>query len=94
MSHAVWKFVIDNHMKKIEMPKGAEILSAGSQAIGYAEQGYSHLACFWAKVDPDAEICTRTFALYTTGQTMLDSRHRFVGRITMGVLEFHLFEIV
>lgn len=89
MSQVIWKFNLEREvMQTIEMPKGAEILSIGSQeTFG----GLSQI-CIWAKVDPSAEKEKRTFAMYVTGHEMIDGKQKFLGRITFQVFEFHLFE--
>jgi hypothetical protein len=59
MKKVIWKFELEpTDNQEIEMPKGAEILTAQNQ-VG--------IPCLWALVDPTAEKETRTFEVVGTG---------------------------
>lgn len=87
MTKTIWKFALDplNDVMSINMPKGAEVLSAGVQS------GIVHL---WAVVDPEADKEPRAFLAVGTGHLTFDDLGRFVGTVMLfdGQLVFHIFE--
>lgn len=68
----------------VELPKGAEIISAQEQ------HGKIQI---WAIVDPSAETEKRLFALYGTGHEMDDRSQKFIATIQRGEFVWHLFEV-
>lgn len=67
----------------ISMPRDADSLSVGTQGM------YAYL---WALVENDAPMQDRRIHIRGTGhdcRALL--RHEFIGRLTIGVLEFHVF---
>ena len=75
----IWKF---NLVPEIVMPKGAKILSIGTQGPDM---------CIWALVDPEEATETRCFWLAGTGHDVPEFC-KFIGRITQGPFEWHIFE--
>jgi hypothetical protein len=81
----IWKYAVEiDDVFKIEMPRGAEILTVQIQ---------DDVPCMWAKVDSTAPIVTRHFGWYGTGHLMRDP-FKYIGTIQRadGGLVFHLFE--
>lgn len=85
---AVYKYVLDPRSEEVEMPIGAELLSAGFQG--------DHL-CIWAKVDTENVVMPRKFKVLGTGHEIpveLEEYLTFLFTCHMnGGLVFHLFEI-
>lgn len=83
MSRQVWKFPL-TYLDRLEMPKGATILSCQPQG----EQ-----VCLWALVDPAAEKEIRECATIGTGWTIDDvARVAYVGTVQVGEFVWHVFE--
>lgn len=59
MAEAIWKFTLRPYSIFHDLPKGAELLSAGAQGLDVVA---------WAKVDPDARKVKRKLAALPTGQ--------------------------
>ena len=72
----------------LKMPKGAEILTAGSQHGGDA--------FLFALVDPDASAEEVSFRLANTGEPISEDELKYVNTFQLrdGGLVYHLFEIV
>lgn len=84
----IWKFpLLITGMQEVEMPKGAKIISTGTQA---------EVVCLWAIVDPEAEKEKREIAIVGTGHQMPDRALSFIGTTQMhgGALIWHVFEVV
>jgi len=83
----IYKYKIDPYTPGIEMPKGAEILTAAFQGDAF---------CIWAKVNPDAEKETRNFQAFGTGHTIpigMGIDYKYIGTGFMhNDLVFHAFE--
>lgn len=86
----IWKFILDPHNLKLEMPVAAEILSVQAQHDNI---------CLWAKVDPTAEKIARHFDVFGTGSTEtpddpIGTFRRYVGTVMLdqGSLVFHIYE--
>lgn len=84
----IWKFPLPvTDFQKIEMPKGAEVLSAQVQGVSL---------CLWAMVDPEAETELRGFWIIGTGHPIEHEKNlgRFIGTTQMynGSLIWHVFE--
>lgn len=58
MSGAIWKFALRPWSIFVDLPRGAELLSAGAQ---------DHDVVVWAVVDPDAPKVKRKLAAVPTG---------------------------
>lgn len=87
MKKAIWKFQIPiEDLFSLEMPKGAEILSAQNQYEG---------GVMWAICDEQAEKVQRTFRIYGTGHSINPDGHTYIGtfQVEYGRLVWHLFEI-
>lgn len=94
MPHVIWKYATPltkiATTLTIDMPVGAEVLSADNQ--------YAQLV-IWAMCNPDPKCATepRTFKVLPTGMTFTDPLHRlrFVGTVLFaaGGLVFHVFEV-
>ena len=84
----IWKFPVEIKDEfSIEMPAGAELLSI------QAQRGEPFL---WAEVNPEAELKSRKFRVFGTGQPIeVDEWIEYVGTFQMhdGALVFHLYEI-
>jgi hypothetical protein len=82
----IWKFTLQPECK-LEMPKGAQLLSV-------CEHGGD--ICLWALVDPVAEKETRRFLGVGTGHDVPDVPMNFIGTANLsgGSLVFHVFELV
>lgn len=86
MGKVIWKF--NFHVKdqvKIEMPKGAEILTVQNQY---------EMPTVWAIADPMAPKELRHFELLGTGQDIDTTGKKYIGTFQMseGTLVWHLFE--
>ncbi len=81
----IWKFEIPVHDFLVQMPKGAEILSAGVQG----EQ-----IMVWVRVNPDAKHVVRRLPIYGTGHEIefRDSDLPLIDTVFMGPLVFHVFD--
>ncbi len=83
----IYKYTIDPSSPGIEMPKGAEILTAAFQGESF---------CIWAKVDAEATTETRRFYVFGTGHVMhadLGINYKYIGTGFMrNGLVFHAFE--
>lgn len=88
---AIWKFPFlppeSGNAIAIAMPKHARLLHV-------APQGAEGQPCIWALVDTAAELESRTFNIYATGQVLPFhcGRHRGTFLLEDGNLVFHLFE--
>jgi len=85
----IWKFeisgrVVSNEVTEVEMPKGAEILHAGTQRV---------IPCVWALVDPEAETETRLFYLAATGEDVPEGE--YVGTVFQHGVAYvwHVFDV-
>jgi hypothetical protein len=82
----IWKFLVEPFDEiKIEMPKGAEILTVQNQKENIQ---------LWAIVNPNVEKEIRKFHVYSIGQEMNNINEIYIGtfQIDNGDLVFHLFE--
>ncbi len=84
----IWKFPVSvADFQKIEMPKGAQILSVQPQFDG---------VCLWALVEKEAEKELRGLWIHGTGHDLDNAKHlgRFIGTFQLhgGSLVFHAFE--
>lgn len=59
----VWKFLLNEEITVLEMPKGAIIRHV---AIQMQEDGSGRI-CLWAEVQPDEPKVSRTFRQFDTG---------------------------
>lgn len=84
----VWKFtarIADDQI--VWMPKGAEILHAGSQ-FGYADRFE-----IWARVDPDADEVGRMIYVRGTGHPLPDTGVHVASFVVAdGALVWHVFD--
>lgn len=89
----IWKYRLigPGSRSVVEMPVGAEVLSVGLQRHDYSLMDALYV---WAKVDTAAELEKRVFALVGTGNLLPDDLGRFIGRVTMGSFEWHVFEVL
>lgn len=86
----IWKFplaVMDR--QRVMMPKGAELLTVQRQG---------DRACMWAIVNGEAEMETRIFDIYGTGNPMpelvMGDTRKYVGTFQAPPFVWHLFEII
>lgn len=89
MLHSIYKYPVRvTDINKVEMPKGAKVLSVQMQR---------GVPCIWALVDPAAEMETRMFFMFGTGHPVEYAEGlRFIGTFQLvdRELVFHLFEPV
>jgi hypothetical protein len=87
MAKTIWKFPLKgpHDYNEIEMPKGAEILTAQVQ---------NKTICLWAMVDPEAPKETRMIEIAGTGTTIIDpdGPRKYIATVQVGPYVFHLFE--
>ena len=84
----IWKFPLRiTDVQTIEMPAGAQILTAQVQA---------EELMLWAIVDPHAANTGRTFAIATTGHAMQFSPDKYIATFQLngGLFVCHLFEVL
>lgn len=87
----IWKFSLDvTGSQRIEMPKGAQILTVQSQ---------HDQACIWAIVDvcDGCETEMRTFEIHGTGNPLPQEPgidRPYVGTFQQSPFVWHLFEVV
>lgn len=84
----IWKYSLhlDLESEFIEMPKGAEILSAQNQ---------NGTVCIWVLVDPLAPKEKREIAVWGTGHKIWrDSNLQFIGTVQVEPFVWHVFEIL
>lgn len=81
----IWKYPLElDALQKIEMPKGAEILSCAEQ---------DGAIVVWAMVSPAADKQTRQFEIFWTGDGVPSlGRRRFLATVTVGRYVHHVFE--
>ncbi len=83
----IFKYAIVGANNKIELPKGAEVLSVASQ---------NHKIFMWAKIDTEAKTEVRNFEVFGTGHEMTQDigiDYTFIGTAHMiSGLVFHVFE--
>lgn len=88
----VWKFELNHRggdLARVEMPQGADVLSAGYQGSPVDGQ-----FMIWAKVDPNAPKCQRMFTVHGTGHNANDTDGAaFVDTVFLGPLVFHVFDL-
>ena len=84
----IWKFELDTaQFTEIEMPTGAEILTAQIQ---------NEVMCLWAQVDPEAPKETRTFEVAGTGTPLSDAPRKYIGTVQTsgGRYVLHVFKLM
>lgn len=87
----IWKYELNfEEFTKIEMPKGAEILTVQTQY---------NKPCLWALVDPEVEKETRTLELIGTGMKVYQDdgyERKYIGTYQYQKGEFvgHVFEYI
>lgn len=86
---AIWKYPLRvTDLQAIEMPKGAQVLTAQTQ---------NGSVCIWALVDPSEATEKRAFAVIGTGHPIEQAEQlRYVStfQIHGGSLVFHVFEVI
>ncbi len=86
MKKQIWKFPVPVMSDfKIQMPRGAEIISVQSQHGD---------GVMWAICDTSAEKQTRHFRVYGTGHSMANDGIKYIGTYQQDVFVWHLFEVV
>ena len=89
MQHTIFKYAVpfsDN--STIQMARGAEILSAGTQDPGWGIGVY-----VWAKVDSrEGVMVPRRFYIHGTGHSILNPRAKFIGTVFDRELVWHVFD--
>lgn len=88
MRKTIWKYILTHGINKVEMPVGAEVLSAQSQLNNPR---------LWALVDPDERTEHRFFEVLMTGEDVpcgMGIDRRYVGTYQLydGELVYHVFE--
>lgn len=88
MKKQIWKFnLLVQSIQKIEIPRGAEIISVQSQ---------NGIGVMWAICDTMAEKETRTFMVFGTGHNIPSKGLKYMGTYQEngGSLVWHLFEVI
>lgn len=89
MKKQIWKFPMASpEQGRIEMPKGAEILTIQTQ---------NETPCIWALVNPENEKEVRYFEVFGTGHEVccdmgVERKYINTFQLKCGALVFHLFE--
>lgn len=83
--NAIWKFPLKPDVQEIAMPRGAEVLAVQTQ------RGEPQM---WARVDPDAPMEARMFAVIGTGHPMPEPVGDYRGTFQLPDvgLVFHVYE--
>jgi len=81
----IHKYEIDAHGGKIELPKGAMVLSTGVQNDKFFIWVITTLTAMQTEL--------RRFKAYATGEVMDDANREFIGTVFVSSLVFHIFEI-
>lgn len=83
---AIYKYPIEiADTQYVEMPLGAQILSAQMQG---------GQLCLWAKVEPDEKkMLKRKILVFGTGHPMPMAHGAFVDTVQMGSLVWHVFAL-
>lgn len=85
----IYKYRIDLGTQEIEMPKGADILHAGSMIDGNMYM--------WALVNPKHKLKKRKFTIFGTGQelTEYDKKHyHYIKTMICDSFVWHLYEVL
>lgn len=92
MPEEIWKFALRGWLWKIEMPKGARVISAGVQGDEIV---------VWAECLPGAEREERVFAAVNTGDPLpLEAGSRaFIGTVQVAprqgpAIVWHIYELL
>ena len=81
----VYKYILELSHNKVQLPKGAKVLIA-------REQGDN--ICIWVEVNDDAELETRVFEIYGTGQLFIDYGRKYIGTAFIRSLVLHVYELL
>lgn len=84
----IYKYTIRPDQLKVEMPKGAKVLTA---------RGQMNEICIWAEVDTEREAEQRHFEVFGTGHKMnedmgVDRNYIGTAQLEGGALIFHVYE--
>lgn len=83
---SIWKFLIYDDLKSVEIPSGALVLSVGLCPI-------TKKVAVWALVDPAAPRERRTFQIFGTGEEIGDTTYLgYVGTVFQGPYVWHVME--
>jgi hypothetical protein len=81
----IYKYKIEPEKTKLELPRGAEILSANVKGDD---------AYIWALVDPDVPLTDRVIGAYATGYSNVPVGAKFIDTVHFqNGLVFHIFEV-
>lgn len=80
----VHKFVFESPSQTFRIPKDAEVLSVGAQ---------NGQICLWALVHTSRKPEERHFEAVNTGPKIDAELKAFLGRATVGPIEWHIFEV-
>lgn len=77
----IWKFILDDPISEIRMPKGAHPIST-----------HKHLGqiCVWAEVDSEAPKVIHRFNVMETGEPVPDGK--FLGSVLLNKFVFHVYD--
>lgn len=84
----IWKFKLTEEKKqRVQMPRGAKILSAQSQRNDL---------CLWAMVDSTQPVVERTIICFGTGDEIKNDQLRYIGTTIFndGYFVVHVFEVI
>lgn len=88
MNKVIWKYEIGDGVTELNMPATAQVLTFRAQ--------YDKMY-IWALVDREEKEKTRSFAVYETGEELMDDtkfQSVYIGTIMRGVFVWHCFEII
>jgi len=84
----VHKYKLDPYNAQVNLPVGAEVLSAGYQ-LGEI--------CIWAKVDTEQPMEERYFKVFGTGHKIhinMGIDYKFISTVFIDTFVFHVFEVI
>jgi hypothetical protein len=90
MNRKIYKYEIGHGTHHIPMPKGAKIVSVGSQRDAFNDE----IVFVWAEVEDGNATERRVFTLYATGQPISSPYEVYVGTAFLHdrQLVFHVYE--
>jgi len=91
---AIYKYGLSCHSNQpadVMLPKGAQVLSVGTQG----DKVYLWAAVKVPSIRSQIDLEIRRFNVYATGEPILDTDgpENFIGRVTQGPYEWHIFEV-
>lgn len=82
-TRTIWKFVLDDDPKMLEIPHKARLVHVGNQ---------NNRVCLWFEVDPSAAKIQRFFTIVGTGHPILPA-YQYRGTTQIGPFVWHVYEM-